>query len=770
MVLSPRKKRKSRKRRSGRSWGIAIHLVVLAVLACASYVLWVDHSVRIAFEQRRWELPSRVYARPMELYAGRQISLGQVLAELNRLGYRRTAHVDGPGEYQAGQSMLLLHTRGFRFWDGAESPHAITLRFAVGGLRSIEALHSGDRPPALLRLEPVEIAKFYPAHHQDRVLVRVRDVPPKLIDALLAVEDRHFFEHHGIDPIGIARALWVDLSSGEIRQGGSTLTQQLVKNFYLGPQRTIWRKLNEMIMAISLDRHYGKPEILEAYLNEVFLGQDGQRAIRGFGMAAQFYFGRPLGELSVDQLALLAGLVRGPSYYDPRRAPLRCRNRRNLVLDAMVETGKLTPQVAARAKAAALGVTPRPLFRTSRYPAFMDLVRKQLAEDYRDEDLRTAGLQIFTTLDPQAQAAAESAAIHGTSRLEGGRNRPAGSLQTAIVVTATDTGEVLALVGGRDPTYAGYDHALDARRQIGSLVKPAVYLSALIQPQRFNVITPLDDAPVTWRNGGQTWTPGNYEGVSHGIVPMYVALAHSYNQATVRLGLQLGIPQVQQRLRDLGIQRTVPDYPSLLLGAIDLSPFEVAQMYQTIAAKGFRAPLRAIRDVLTQDGKRLTRYGLAVQPAVDPRADYLLTYLLTRVTQMGTAAALSGIFGSDTLLAGKTGTTNDLRDSWFAGFGSDRVAVVWVGRDDNASTGLTGATGAMRIWADVMRQLDPQPLVLDPPEGVDWRWVNAEGKLTDAQCAGAAPYPFITGTGPAQYQACHASAAGYDTLRRWGIH
>jgi penicillin-binding protein 1B len=486
-------------------------------------------------------------------------------------------------------------------------------------------------------------------------------------------------------------------------------------------------------------------------------------------MAAQFYFGRPLDELSVNQLAMLAGLVRGPSYYDPRRAPQRCLRRRNLVLDAMVQTGKLDPKVAARQKTAPLGVTPTPLFRSSRYPAFMDLVRKQLGETYRDEDLHTAGLQIFTTLDPQVQAAAESAAIHGVASLEGNRARPSGSLQTAIVVTAADTGEVLALVGGRDPKYAGYDHALDARRQIGSLVKPAVYLTALSDPQRYNVITPLDDAPITWRKGNQTWTPHNYEGISHGIVPMYVALAHSYNQATVRLGLQLGIPQVKQRLHALGIQRDLPDYPSLLLGAVGLSPFEVAQMYQTIAAKGFRAPLRAIREVLTHDGKRLTRYGLAVQPAVDPKADYLLTYLLTQVTRIGTAAGLSGIFGPGLPLAGKTGTTNDLRDSWFAGFGGDRVAVVWVGRDDNASTGLTGATGAMRIWADVMRQLDPQPVALDPPEGVDWRWVNADGKLTDPKCDGAAAYPFITGTGPQQYQACHGSAAGYETLRRWGI-
>ncbi len=722
-------------------------------MAILAWGAWIDHTVREAFEQHRWTLPAQVYARPLELYAGLTLPPAALLDELRRLGYRETAAVDGPGQYHATPGEITLHTRGFAFSDGVEPPHRALLRFDG---RVLKTLDGGTAALPLLRLEPVEIARIAPRDRQDRILVQLPEVPQALIDALLAVEDRNFYSHGGIDPLGVMRALWVNLRSGEIRQGGSTITQQLVKNLFLGRERSYARKFNEVFMALALERHYRKDEILETYLNSVYLGQDGDRAIHGFALAAEFYFGRPLSELTVAQLALLAGLARGASYYDPRRFPERALERRLTVLQAMVETGRLTPAAAAAGAQEPLAVTPKPLFRQARYTAFMDLVRRQLAQDYREEDLRSAGLRIFTTLDPRTQSAAEDAIGQELPALETGRERPRGSLQAALAAAAGDTGEVLALVGGRDPQYAGFNRVLDARRPIGSLVKPAVYLTALQRPAEYNVLTPLADTPLTWERGGTRWTPQNYDGVAHGNVPLYQALVHSYNLATVHLGLALGVDAIIRQLHALGIGGDLPAYPSLFLGAVPLSPFEVLQMYQCFAGKGFRAPLRAIREVLDHDGRPLTRYGLRVEAIIKPEHVFLVDTLLAEVARSGTAAALPRL--SAGTYAGKTGTTNDLRDSWFAGFGRDTVAVAWVGRDDNAPTGLSGATGAMRLWAALMRNLAAPGVDLTPPAGIEWRWVDVNtGALTDRGCLRAAPFPFIAGRQvAASYQPCSA--------------
>lgn len=733
--------------------GPLLHVSALILMALLAWGAWIDYTARQAFEQHRWTLPAQVYARPLELYAGLTLPPSALIDELRQLGYREAAAVDGPGLYSATPKEITIHTRGFPFSDGVEPPHRARLRFDGRVLRTVDG---GDATLPLLRLEPVEIARIAPRDQQDRILVRLSDVPPALIDALLAVEDRNFYSHGGIDPLSILRALWVNLKSGEIRQGGSTITQQLVKNLFLGRERSYVRKFNEVFMALALERHYSKADILETYLNTVFLGQDGDRAIHGFALAAEFYFGRPLNELTVAQLALLAGLGRGASYYDPRRYPDRAMERRLTVLQAMAETGKLTPAAAAGEAQAPLAVTPRPLFRQARYTAFMDLVRRQLAQDYKEDDLRSAGLRIFTTLDPRTQSAAEGAIQESLPALETAPLRPRGSLQAAMLVAANDTGEVMALVGGRDPQYAGFNRVLDARRPVGSLIKPAVYLTALQRSGEYSVLTPLDDMPVVWEQGRTRWTPQNYDGVAHGAVPLYQALVHSYNLATVHLGLALGVDAVIRQLRILGVAGDVPAFPALFLGAAPLSPLEVLQMYQCFAARGFRAPLRAIREVLDHDGRPLTRYGLRVEAVIRPAHVFLLNTLLTEVARSGTASALGQMTGGS--YAGKTGTTNDLRDSWFAGFGRDLVAVSWVGRDDNAPIGLTGATGAMRLWAALMRDIAAPGVDLTPPAGIEWRWVDvATGTVTDKDCVRAVPFPFIAGQGAApRYQPCNA--------------
>jgi penicillin-binding protein 1B len=420
----------------------------------------------------------------------------------------------------------------------------------------------------------------------------------------------------------------------------------------------------------------------------------------------------------------------------------------------MQEQGLISEQLEQQAAAASLGVQ-RGRTRSSGTPAFMDLIRRQLRRDYRESDLNGEGLRIFTTLDPWLQRQAELALSEQLQRLEETRKLPARSLQGALVLTAVETGNVLALVGDRNPRYAGFNRALDAVRPIGSLVKPAVYLSALADSRHYHLLSELEDEPVRLKGvDGRIWSPQNYDRVSHGQVPLQNALANSYNQATVQLGLSLGVSRVIHTLQQLGIQRPLDPFPSLLLGAVSLSPLEVSQMYQTLAAGGNLATLKGIREVTDPQGRVLSRYPLQVRRTVDPKAVFLLNHALEQVVRSGTARRLPALLGGDYRVAGKTGTTDDLRDSWFAGFDQRHVAVTWVGRDDNGSTGLTGASGAMRVWADLLRRIGPVSIERTPPPGVQELIVdNATGLLGEG-CPETEPVPFINGSGPRQYAAC----------------
>lgn len=729
--------------------------IVLAALA-GVYVAWLDREVRTAFEGKRWALPARVFAQPLELYPGRELSIPELQRELGALGYRPVSAPGRPGEFSLSGPVLRVHTRRFRFWDGMESERTIEIRFSGNRIDAISDFDTGSMVP-VVRLEPQLIGKIYPEHREDRILVHHDEVPALLIQALIAVEDRNFYDHRGIDPGAIARAAWVNLRAGAIRQGASTLTQQLVKNLYLSREQTWWRKFNEAIMALLLEARYEKSAILEAYLNEVYLGQHGGNAIHGFGLAAEFYFHRPLEELDVEQLAMLVGLVRGASYYNPRRHPERARQRRNLVLQLMVSQGVLEPAQVDRLQQRELGISRVPGWTSDRYPAFIDLVRRQLQQDYASEDLRSEGLQIFTTLNPQHQYIAQQALDSRLLDMEAaGRSE---QLQGAVIVTSTDTGEVSAIVGTRSDAAIGFNRALDARRPIGSLVKPAIYMLALEQPRHYNVLSLLEDAPVSLpQPGGGHWVPENYDRKVHGQVEMRVALAQSYNLATVNLGLDLGVDHVAQRLRALLPTADIRPFPSLFLGAVELSPLEVTQVYQVFASRGFKTPLKSILAVLDREGRPLTRYPLAVEQVAPTESAYLTTYLLTQAVRSGTARSAAARLPGRMPLAGKTGTTNDLRDSWFAGYGSDILAVVWIGRDDNQSAGLTGASGALQVWTDMMQTLRPNPVDLSPPEGITWQYILA-GQRTDAECPDAAVVPFTIPYLPEGYQPCHQQSS-----------
>lgn len=733
------------------TWVLGLSLVI--VLA---WLVWIDYQVRRDFQALQWALPARIYARPAELYTGAQLSASDLTDYLQQLGYRQVDSISGPGEYQIQAQQLRLQTRGFRFWDGTEPGVYAQLDFdgpRIARVSAADPALTGELP--LVRLEPVEIAQINPDTGEDRLPVSLENVPASLIQAIIAVEDQRFYQHWGVDPKGILRALWVNLRRGEVAQGGSTLTQQLVKNLYLTQDRTLRRKIEEAVMALALELHFSKDDILAAYLNEVFLGQDGNRAIHGFTLAAQYYFARPLAELSLAELALLAGLPRGASYYNPRRNPERAINRRNTVLMNMREQGYITAAEYDEARNAELRVSSRPVRRNRAYPAFMDLVRSDLARDYDADALRTEGLRIFTTLDLRVQEAMDATLEPAVAAVEVAADDGA-PLQAAMVITDSNTGEVRALAGSRRPGAVGFNRALDAVRPIGSLVKPAVYLAAL-ESGDHTLASVLSDRPVELTTeDGQRWLPRNYDNQMFGDVYLYDALSRSLNLATVDLGIKTGVDTVVDMLARLGHSRQVPEYLSLLLGAVDMAPLEVARIYQTLASNGFRSPLRSVEAVTTGDGDRLQRYGVETEQVADASSVFLLEQSLQNVFVDGTARGVAEDLADNLPLAGKTGTTNDFRDSWFAGYGDDLAGVVWLGYDDNRSTGLTGATGALQVWTAVMQRLAIQPRQTRAPGDIVWEEVpvQATERPTAEDCRLTRLLPFRDGQLPGAVTGC----------------
>jgi len=747
-------------------WRLVLLLGGVVLGLMIPWVVYLNHQVTTEFEGRKWDLPSRVYARAMELYPGAQVSLRDLELELKFSGYRRGDDAARPGQYRVRGNTLEVYRRSFRFPEGAEEARRIEVRLADGAIERVGDAGTGEALD-LARLDPAEIASIYPLQKEDRTLVDIEAVPPLLVTGLQAVEDRHFKQHAGVDLKGIARAMLANLRAGRAVQGGSTLTQQLVKNFFLTQDRTVVRKFNEAIMALLLEYHYDKAEILEAYINEVFLGQQGAYAVHGFGRASEFYFDQPLERLEPGQIALLIGLVRGPSYYNPRKHPQRARDRRDQVLAIFAETGLLSDREAQAQRDTGLGVTESPRARGSRYPAFVDLVRLQLSQVYREEDLRTEGLRIFTTLSPAEQEKAQAAVTQGLRQLAE-RGLPA-SLQGALVLADVASGEVRALVGDRDADRVGFNRALNARRQIGSVIKPLVYLLALEHEADYNLLTPILDEPLALKESdGSLWSPDNYDGVSHGQVTLLEALTRSYNQATVRLGMTLGVNHLLSRLEQLGVSAEVDPVPSVFLGAVELTPLEVTQIYQSMAAGGFTVPLRAVLAVETAEGGDLVRYPLRMLPQSRREAIGVLNYALTQVVEQGTASRLPALLGQPVTVAGKTGTTNDRRDSWFVGYTRNRVAVAWVGNDDNRPAGVTGSNAAMQLWARLFRELPLEPVDLRMPDGAAWLWVDrGSGRLSAEQCPGAVQIPYVAGSEPRETTACLEAAQKDDRESIW---
>ncbi len=729
--------------------GILLMLMGLGFLV--PYMIYLNQEVSERFGQLQWQLPTRVYARPLQLEPGIAMNAATLKVELDAAAYRDDGSGQRPGSYHSAGNRFVISSRGYHDVEGRIAPQRIEVRLADGRISELRQFDGAALKAA--RLDPARIATLYGRNQEERRLVRLDEVPEKLVVGLQAVEDRDFATHHGIDISGIIRALWVMArSGGESRQGASTLTQQLARSGLLGigKEVTVSRKLKEILFALILEARYDKRTILETYFNQVYMGQRGSQAIHGMASASEFWFNRRLDDLTIEQTALLIAIVKGPSYYDPRRHPERAKQRRDFVLGKLLENQVITQAEYDAALAAPLGVSKTPGgVAPNRFPAYVELVRRQLLSDYPADSLQGAGLAVMTAMSPSAQGYAEGAVTQSMRQFGTRRNTP---LEAGLVVTDVHNGEVVAAVGSKDFSNPGFNRALDAKRPVGSIIKPFVYMLALAQPDKWSLATQVDDTALTVRLGnGRRWTPGNASGREHGRVRVMDALANSYNLSTVRIGMDVGPQRVARLLSTLAGIEAEPN-PSLLLGSTDQSPYAMAQLYQFLASGGEVQPLRAVRGVLDPQGRALTRYDKEPAPAQegDAIAARLITIALQQAVSNGTGRQLMSDGLGRLSPAGKTGTSNDGRDSWFAGWTGDHLAVVWVGNDENKATGLYGSTGAMRIWSGIFQRLPSRALHVGDA-GIEWAWIKGD-EAVDASCPGARRFAFVQG---------HVPASGY---------
>jgi penicillin-binding protein 1B len=667
------------------------------------------------FDGRRWNLPSRIYSDINQLRAGDAASAGALTVKLQRLYYQEVeGNPERPGHFRLGKDAVEVHTRVFRYPGRAFPDFRARVVFAGGRVKSITD-GGGDPLPALV-LEPELLGSIFSAELEDRIVIRLSDAPRTLIDAVLTTEDRDFYRHSGVSIRRLFGALLATLRGGMV-QGGSTLTQQLVKNLYLSPQRTLRRKALEALMAVILDARYSKDEILEAYLNEIYLGRRGSIAVTGVGQAARHYFGKEVSDLDLAESATLAGMIRAPNAYSPFRNPERTKQRRDLVLRLLREEGKISE--AEMRAAVAEPLTPRTrVEERTKAPHFVDFVKSELAERY-GKQMQTEGLQIYTTLDVDLQQAAQRAVTQGLETLEKTYRRLASAskaapLQGALIMLEPQTGGVRALVGGRDYALSQFNRVTQAHRQPGSLFKPFVYLAGFGRRDLDPPVTPatiLEDSPITVEWGQKTeeeqWTPRNYDGQYRGRMTARQALEQSINIPTVRVSLKAGLPYVLGAAREAGIASPMRGYPSVALGAFEISPMEIAGAYAALANSGVSVAPSAIVGVMTGDGTVLDRKAAELAPALPADAVFLVDSVLRGAVDRGTAAGARarGLTG---VLAGKTGTTNDGRDAWFVGFSPRFLAAVWVGYDDNRGLNLSGSQAAVPIFADFTRSAPAQ--------------------------------------------------------------
>ncbi len=748
-------------------------VLIVVFLAGVIFLGYTWHTVTRKFDSARmWDLPSRIYSDATEIVPGQSFPRDLLEPKLNYLGYHQ---VDGPireaGDYRWKDGDLEIYLQDFRYPD--YDFHAMPVRIEMSG-STIRRIRRTDDDATIrgIRLEPELITSIFDEVMEDRVPVSLDKVPQDLIDAIVATEDRAFFEHEGISFRGIARAALRDISSRSLGSGGSTLTQQLVKNLFLNPERSFRRKAIEAIMAVILEARYSKKDILEAYVNEIYLGQNGSVQLVGVERASEVYFGKHVRRLALPEAATLAGIIKSPNYYSPLRHPERAKERRNVVLQGMLETGAIDQSTYDHAVKAPMTKNRFPRALRSA-PFFVDLVMKELRETYPETQLKTEGLRIFTTLDTIMQHSAEDALTSGLDRLT--KNyasiRKKGSPEGVVLTIQPGTGYVKALVGGRDYAESQFNRAFQAKRQPGSLFKPFVYTAAM-DPARgaeaFTAATILDDSPISVQTGKTDWKPQNYDGEFVGQIPVREALAKSRNIPAVRAAIDAGVKNVVELASKIGVRSHLEPYPSIALGSFEVTPLEIAYAYSVFANEGVKAEPVTILAVATRDGKILENRVVRMKRVAPASVTYVIDDILQDVFRYGTAAHARAL-GFHRPFAGKTGTTNDYRDAWFVGYSPRILSLVWVGYDDGRNLGLTGSSAALPIWVNHLKTIGgiiPEANWKRPDDVVDREIDPTTGLLATPYCPEERVEMFVAGTEPTQLCPVHSGYDGFPWYQR----
>ena len=736
---------------------------MIGTAALGVYLIALDKEIRAKFEARRWNLPSRVYSDSFYLFPGLTISPDRIEQKLFRLGYKKAPASKGVGEYAVSKNLLSVYLRNFSYPSEEFVGFPVAIQFAEGKIAAITRLDEGDSLKAL-KIEPELIASIFDEKMEDRTLVKLDEVPEDLVNAVVAIEDERFYQHHGIDPKSIARAILMDILHFKALQGGSTLTQQLVKNYFLSPEKTIVRKVNEVLMALILEYRYSKEEILEAYLNEIYFGQRGPISITGVEESSRHYFGKGVSHLDLAESAMLAGLIRLPGEYSPFRNMKKAVERRNLVLKQMLDQAMIADgQFTAAGKEKV--ILPQGTNEHRGHALhFIDFVQKELKTNYPQEILQSEGLRIFTTLDLEAQETAEAAVQKKLDEIEAARpkqkklKQEGKKLEAAFLALQPQTGAIRAFVGGRDFGESQFDRVTDAHRQPGSAFKPFVYLTALetgegASEKKWTLASTIEDEHFTTKVGGKSWSPENYDKKEHGAVTLREALENSYNISASKLAMAVGLDKVVETAKAAGIDSPLEPYPSLALGAFEVTPLELARAYTIFPNQGTRTEPVAIMSVVTRDGKVLQKKGYNMKKVVSPEMAYLMSSVLKGVVDRGTASPARKM-GFTGLAAGKTGTTSDYKDSWFVGYTPDLLALAWVGYDDNTASGLSGASGALPIWVEFMKRLNPPGASKSDFPATDnilLVKVSKTGKLFKESCGEPYEEAFLKGTAPETY-------------------
>jgi penicillin-binding protein 1B len=750
--LATKKKEKIRKKRKHSSRRFRLAVATLTVVSLALFSLataLIYHTLRFTalvdarLQGERLEKPTLVYAREFELRRGQRISRDELLALLNDLAYQETPTLgDEPATFSRIGDEVRIRRRG-------AFTAAFSVSFTDRWVTSIRELSQNSKLERVV-FEPVPAATLFGEDRTKRRWVALEDMPAHLVGAIIATEDKRFFTHTGLDPVGIARALATDLSAGEMRQGASTISQQLVKNYFLTPERTLRRKLLEAYLAIILENRATKEEILELYLNDVYLGQRGSFGINGVGQGAQIFFGKDVKNLGAAEAALIAAVIRSPNSNSPFRFPAAAKSRRAIVLGQMAETGVLTPQAAEHARASALVLAPKTVDR-GEAPYFIDVLTRNLIDTYDAQNIQTRDLRVQSTMDRYLQNAAQQAVVEGLEEIRAKLKRPEdGVPQAALVAMSPYTGDVLALVGARSYGTSQFNRAVDAHRQPGSAFKPFVYLAAFEKDSELSPKSSVVDEPTTFRQGNRHWTPQNYSRRFEGRVSYRRALALSLNVATARVGESTGFEEVVSLWELMGMSSRLEPYPSLVLGSFEVTPLELATAFSVLANGGSRVEPRFFTRVEDSEGHVLDERPVSSRRVASPESTYLVTEMLQSVISYGTAKEIRAR-GFTAQAAGKTGTTNDTRDAWFVGYTPYILAAVWVGFDDNKPLGLSGSQAALPIWTRFMKAAvsGKEKARFAPPPSIVFAEIDpVSGKLATDSCPRRDREVFRRGTEP----------------------